>query len=83
MIMKRKILLLAGAALLLAGAAGCSKEKTCRCSVRGTSHVRIIKIDKGDCTQLHVFQGHDAVDSIWADSLLCTDYEFRIDSIFE
>ena len=80
--MKKKFLLLGmfAAAMLLTVA--CSKEKTCRCSVMGTERVRIIKIDKGECTQLHVFQGHDEVDSVWVDSLLCTDYEFRIDSIY-
>ena len=83
MIMKHKILILAGAALLLAAAAGCSKQKTCRCSVKNTSRVRIVKIEKGECDQLHWFQGHDEVDSLWADSLLCTDYDFRIDSIYE
>ena len=80
--MKRR-LLLSGAMLLLLTAVGCSKAKTCRCSVLGTSHVRIVKIDKGECTSLKYFEGHDALDSVWTDRLLCTDYEFRIDSIFE
>ena len=80
--MKRKIISLVAVALLLT-VAGCNKQKTCRCSVRGTSDVRIVKIDKGECTSLKVFEGHDELDSIWADSLLCTDYEFHIDSIFE
>lgn len=81
--MRKKTILCLAALALLATAVGCSKAKTCRCSVRGTSHVRIVKIDKGECTSLKVFAGHDALDSIWADSLLCTDYEFHIDSIFE
>ena len=86
--MKKKLLFLGVMAVLLTVAAGCSKQKTCRCSTKETtsgrwSRVRIVKIDKGECSQLHVFQGHDEVDSIWADSLLCTDYEFTIDSIFE
>ena len=74
--------IVAAAVVLLVAVVGCSKQKTCRCSVMGTERVRIIKIDNGECTQLHVFQGHDEVDSVWVDSLLCTDYEFRIDSIY-
>ena len=79
--MKRKLLVLAGAALLLTAAA-CSKEKTCRCSVRGTSDVRIIKIANGECTQLKHLDYHSPLDVQLTDSLICTDYEFRIDSIY-
>ena len=80
MIMKRKILILAGVVLLLT-AVGCSKKKTCRCIVRGagSSLVRVVKIDKGECSSLKYYES----DSIWLEPLLCTDYEFRIDSIFE
>jgi hypothetical protein len=84
MIMKRKILILAGAVLLLT-AVGCSKKKTCRCIVRGanSSLVRVVKINKGECTSLQNYEAHDELDSIWNEPLLCTDYEFRIDTIFE
>lgn len=80
--MKQKIIALTAAAVLLATLSGCSKQKTCRCSVRGTSTVRIIKIDKGECTQLSHINYHSALDEQLTDSLICTDYEFLIDSIF-
>lgn len=79
--MKRKIMLLAGVVLLLA-ATSCNKEKTCRCSVMGTSTVRIIKIEKGECTQLSHYTYHTPLDVTVTDSLLCTDYEFQIDSLY-
>jgi len=71
------------ALLLLMMPVGCDKAKTCRCSVIGTNKVRIIKIDKGSCEALHVFYDHTTVDSLVVDSLLCTSYEFAIDSIFK
>lgn len=79
--MKRKLLLIAGAAILLA-AVGCSKEKTCRCAVRGTSTVRIIKIERGECSQLSHVYHHSPLQVQLIDSLVCTDYEFHIDSIY-
>lgn len=66
-------------ALLLCG---CSKEKTCRCSVVGTSVVRIIKIDAGDCRDFHTYTYHSSLDSLEVETLVCTDYEFDIDSIY-
>lgn len=81
--MKRKtitIILAAGALLFVV--AGCSKQKTCRCTVLGTSKVRIVKVEKGDCRDLSVYQYHTTVDSLKVDSLLCTDYPFDIDSIY-
>lgn len=80
--MKHKIIALTGATLLIFTLAGCSKQKTCRCSVRGTSTVRIIKIDKGECTQLSHLEYHSPLDEQLVDSLICTDYEFLIDSIY-
>ena len=80
--MKHKIIALTAAAVLLMTFAGCSKQKTCRCSVRGTSTVRIIKIDKGECTQLSHLDYHSPLDEQLTDSLICTDYEFMIDSIY-
>lgn len=69
-------------ALLTMTLAACSKEQTCRCSVLGTQNVRIIKINKGECEQLKTFSYHNAMDSVKTDSLLCTGYQFRIDSIY-
>lgn len=78
--MKKKVLFCFAALALLA--VGCSKQKTCRCSVRGESTVRVITINHGECDQLHVFQHHDALDTLVVDSLICTDYEFLIDSVY-
>ena len=80
--MKRTLIIAAAIGLALLGTAACSKQKTCRCAVPGTSTVRIFKIDKGECEQLHVLQYHTPLDSLKVDSLLCTDYEFSIDSIY-
>ena len=63
-------------------ATGCSKEKTCRCSVRGTSKVRIIKIERGECSQLSHIYYHSEMHDQLIDSLVCTDYEFKIDTIY-
>lgn len=79
--MKSKILYLSAAILLLCAA--CDKQKTCRCSVMGKMDVRIIKIEKGSCEDIVTYQYHDALDSLKMDSLLCTDYEFLIDSIYK
>ena len=78
--MKKKLIYCLAAVALLA--VGCSKQKTCRCSVIGTSMVRIVKIDGGECEQLRMFNLHTSLDSLQVDSLVCTDYEFAIDSIF-
>ena len=80
--MKKKIAIAAVAVLAL-GLTACNKQQTCRCSVLGTQNVRIIKIDKGECEQLKTFTYHNVMDSVKVDSLLCTGYEFLIDSIFE
>ncbi|MBR1785087.1 MAG: hypothetical protein IJ760_06600 [Bacteroidales bacterium] len=79
---KRNVVLVAAAAAMLFVPTACDKAKTCRCSVLGTNKVRIIKIDDGQCEALRVYRYHDIVDSAKVDSLLCTDYEFAIDSIF-
>ena len=78
--MKKKYLLLGLAALLAVGAVSCSKEKRCRCSVLYSALVRIIKIDGGNCEDLKLYKYHTPLDSLKVDSLLCTDYEFKIDS---
>ena len=77
--MKKKLLLIAGMAVLLMGVAACSKEKKCRCSVLHSSKVRIITISGGDCRDIKLFSYHTALDVLKVDSLLCTDYEFNID----
>lgn len=64
-------------------AASCNKERTCRCSVRNSSVVRIIEIDGGTCEGIRVFRYHDALDTLHVDSLLCTDHTFLIDSIYK
>lgn len=78
--MKKKAILCMAALALLA--AGCTKQKTCRCSVIGKSVVRIITIEKGECDQLHTYNYHTMLDTLVVDSLLCMDYEFEIDSIY-
>ena len=81
--MKRKILvLLPVVAMLLLCTMSCSKQKTCRCAVRGTSTVRIIKIEKGECDQLNHLEYQSPLYVPLDDSLVCTDYEFHIDSIY-
>ena len=80
-IQSSKFIIAAAALLLLADA--CNKEQTCRCSVLGTQNVRIIKINRGECDQLKTYSYHNAMDSVKTDSLLCTGYEFRIDSIYQ
>ena len=70
------------AVLGLLTAASCSKEKACRCAVLHSSQVRIIKIQKGNCEDIKLYRYHTPLDSLMTDSLICTDYEFRIDSIY-
>ena len=70
--------MVAGIMLVMA----CSKEKTCRCSVLHSQKVRIIKINSGNCEDIKIFRYHTDLDSLKVDSLLCTDYEFDIDSIY-
>ncbi len=78
--MRKKYLLLGMAAVLAVGAVSCSKEKKCRCAVLHSSTVRIITIDGGDCEDIKVFRYHTPMNVAVTDSLLCTDYEFKIDS---
>lgn len=86
--MRKRITCLAVVALLLTMAGCTSKEKTCRCSVKGSnitrnSDVRIIKIEKGECEQLHIVYFHTDLDSLKVDTLYCTDEEFNIDNTIE
>ena len=80
--MKKKYLFLG---LLVAStlfAWSCSKEKTCRCAVLHSYKVRVINIESGNCEDLKLFRYHTSLDSLKVDSLLCTDHEFAIDSVY-
>lgn len=79
--MKKKAILLAMASLALM-TVGCSKQKTCRCSVIGRSTVRIINVDGGDCSDITKYTYHNEYEQTIEEDLVCTDYEFAIDSIY-
>ncbi len=81
--MKKKYLLFGVLATGMLLAMSCGKEKSCRCSVLNSSRVRVVKIASGNCEDIKVFTYHDPIDSVKTDSLLCMDYEFEIDSLFE
>ncbi|MDO4216690.1 MAG: hypothetical protein Q4D03_00765 [Bacteroidales bacterium] len=56
---------------------GCSKTKTCRCTVLGEQSIRIIELDKGDCKDLHfVYYDRDVLHTDLVDSVLCTDHQW-------
>ena len=80
--MKKKVLSVVTVLSLIFLMTGCTKERTCRCAVRNSSVVRIIEIDKGKCENIKFFRHRDEIDSLFLDSLLCTDYTFDIDSIY-
>lgn len=77
--MKKLLLLLGVATIVLC--ASCVKEKNCRCSVVGTQDVRIITITSGSCDKIHHASYHDALDTLFIDYVLCTDYPFEGDSL--
>ncbi|MCQ2297606.1 MAG: hypothetical protein MJZ51_03185 [Bacteroidales bacterium] len=85
--MKRKIMII-GALVLVVLAAGCSKKKSCRCAVRSSQadpqKVRIITVPNSfNCLNMnYVDYDQSEIQQDWRDTLLCTDYEFDIDSIF-
>ena len=85
--MKTRIFLLGVVALLLLGS--CSKEKACRCAIRSDQadpqKVRVIMVKQSvNCKNLnYVIYDESEIRQGWQDSpLVCTDYEFAIDSIF-
>ncbi|MGX8713654.1 MAG: hypothetical protein ACSW8I_08260 [bacterium] len=78
----KKYLFIGAALLLVAGTVACSKDRTCRCSVLHSEKVRVIKISSGTCEDIRVFTYHNELDTLKVDSLLCTDYEFDIDAIY-
>ena len=80
--MKKKYLLIGAALMLVMGTVACSKDRTCRCSVLHSEKVRVIKISSGTCEDIRVFSYHDELKMLQVDSLLCTDYEFDVDSIY-
>lgn len=80
--MKKKYLFIGMFAAAMFLTVGCSKEKTCRCSVLHSSKVRVIKINGGSCEDIKIFSYHNDVGILQIDSLICTDYEFAIDSIY-
>lgn len=77
--MKKTILLLATAMLLLT--ASCAKEKHCRCAVLGSQAVRIITIKSANCHDINYVSYFDELDTLHVDSLVCTDYPFEADSL--
>lgn len=77
--MKRTALLLSVIALTLCSS--CSKERTCRCSVRGDQTVRIITVKNKKCDDLRFVRYNASIlDINQVDSMVCTDFEFAIDS---
>ena len=85
--MKTKIILAGIAALLLLGS--CSKEKACRCAIRSEQadpqKIRVVMVKQTvDCKKLnYVIYDESEIAQGWQDSpLVCTDYGFAIDSIF-
>lgn len=81
--MKKKLLFVGLLSVMgLLSMVGCSKEKTCRCAVLQSEKVRVIKISSGTCEDIRTFTYHDEHDNLKVEKLLCTDYEFTIDSIY-
>lgn len=76
----KKILIITGAAIVML-CASCVKEKNCRCSVLGKQDVRIITIERGDCSKINYASYTDDLDTVHVDSVLCTDYPFSADSL--
>lgn len=73
--MKKAIFI--GAILLIAVVAtSCSKERKCRCSVRGETYERDFTIDKGRCEDIRyvLYDLHAVISHDLTDSVLCTDY---------
>ena len=79
--MKKKLLLLAVATMLLA--VSCVKEKNCRCAVLKRQTVRIITLKSGSCNSLNHVSYRDELDTLFTDTIVCTDYPFEADSLIE
>ncbi|MBQ6652225.1 MAG: hypothetical protein IJM81_02350 [Prevotella sp.] len=65
-----------GVVLLAAMTTSCSKERNCRCSVRGETYERTFTIDKGKCEDIRyvLYDLHRVISHDMTDSVLCTDY---------
>ncbi len=75
--MRKILLFLAMAGVVMVTASGCSKEKTCRCAVIGKQTVRIVQLDKGDCRDIRfVYYDENVLYPNMTDSVICTDYAF-------
>lgn len=61
----------------------CNKPVSCRCSVLGTQYVRIVEITSGSCEDLrYVRYDASVIDTNVVDSIVCTDFLFDADSVF-
>lgn len=76
--MKKRILLVASALLLLT--VSCNKEKNCRCAVTNTQTVRIITLKGGNCHDFTYVRYRDVLDQMHVDTVVCTDYPFEADT---
>lgn len=72
----KKILLFCAILMLTIVATSCSKERKCRCSVRGELYERVFTIDKGRCEDIRyvLYDLHPVISHDYTDSVLCTDY---------
>ena len=75
----KKVVIFCGVMALLWAFTSCSKERTCRCAVRGNQTIRIVKIDAGTCDQLQyiLYDEHPVLYPDRTDSILCTDFDFE------
>ena len=75
--MKRKTIPLLLAAALSLGAAGCAKEKPCRCAVTHSADIRLVTIKHGSCNNIHfVRYDRNATTLDILDTVFCTDFDF-------
>lgn len=79
--MKKKLLFIAVATMLLS--VSCVKEKNCRCAVLKSQTVRIITLKSGSCNSLNQVRYRDDLDTMFTDTVVCTDYPFEADSLIE
>ena len=72
----KKVLSLVAVLVVLLLASSCSKERQCRCAVRGETYERTFTIDKGKCEDLRyvLYDLHAVIGADQTDSVLCTDY---------